>query len=167
MGGDPVGEFINESMTRAASMPRSVASTPASSRCSSVGRHVDSRSLIAVIARSISASISCRLSDERGRTWSDGVGDDLLGRRAELPCLLAPFGVEDGGVDVRLLAGSGVEHRFAFQSPPLPRCRVAVHGGDEAIELGVDAVADVVGAARVLGEHDVGDVGHLGDAVLG
>ena len=97
----------------------------------------------------------------------DGVGDDLVGRGTELHRLLAPLGVENGGVDVRLLAWACVEHGFSFELPPLPRCRVAVHRADEAVELGVDPAADVVGTARVLGEHDIGDVGHLGDAVLG
>lgn len=83
-----------------------------------------------------------------------------------MPGLFAPLRVEGGGVDVGLFAGAGVEHGFAFESPPLTGRWVAVHRGDEPVELGVDAVADLAGPRRVLVEHDVGNVGYLGDAVL-
>jgi len=74
--------------------------------------------------------------------------------------------MQDRGIDVGCLAGSGVEHGLSFEPPPLPRCRVAVHGGDEAVELGVDAVPDLVGSGRVGLENDVVNVGDLGDPVL-
>ena len=64
------------------------------------------------------------------------------------------------------LGGAGVDDGFAFEPPPLPWRRVAVEGVDEPVELLVCSSRDVGGAGGELLEHDMRDVGHLGDPVL-
>ena len=110
-----------------------------------------------------------------GRSFDPGRWPALVERVGDHPCRLVPEGsdlfgplrVEYGRVERVGLGGPGVDRCLSFEPPPFAWRRLAAHGLDEAVELGVDPPADVGGAAGELGEDLVGDIGDLGDAVLG
>jgi len=110
--------------------------------------------------------LCCSVHDSQAGDLTDRVLDHGGGFKAKLPCLRGPSVVEGLGIGGVGLGWAAVGGGFAFQPPPLPRCRLTAHRFDEPVRLVVDPAGHRRGTGRELGQHCLGDIRNLRDPVF-